>query len=73
MINKPLNGFIFKSNNQINYTNSKLRYTYFVDESSLITKDTSILFENKSEEFNTYFNIITKVNPTNKISYYEIT
>lgn len=72
MINKPLNGFIFKSNNQINYTNSKLRYTYFVDESSLITKDTSILYENKSEEFNTYFNIITKANPTNKIGFYEM-
>jgi hypothetical protein len=72
VINNPLDGFIFKSNNEINYSNSKIKYTYFVDESSLITKDTSILFDIKNDGYASYFNILTKVNSINKIGFYEM-
>ena len=46
-INQSLKGFIVKSNTNLDYTKSKLRLTYFIDDTSLRHIDTLIAFDQK--------------------------
>ena len=72
-ITKPYKGFIFKSNNKIDYTNSLFKYSYFVDDSSLIAKDSTFGDYIYLNDLETKFTLNDNLNQKNNVGYYLLT
>jgi len=69
---KPLNGFILKANNKIDYSKSNLRYTYFKDDTSLEIIDTIVSYNLQPNNFDVLFSITKNIAGVNSIGYYTL-
>lgn len=64
-IDKPFNGFIFNANKKIDLSNSILKYTFFLNDSSIDKKDTIIKFDVESNNLEYKINIKTILQKNN--------
>ena len=72
IIKDPLKGLVFKSNTSLNFSKAKFGYTFFNDDSSLKTVDTTVTYDVQPNGNTTKLTITKNVNAAKKIGYYNI-